>query len=141
MTVHYVIGICLKIVIPSSLHSARISKRSASLRRVVGALLLAVQLLASVEVSGHTHHFALRLVSDTALTAHECGANERHIPLTELHPCQFCQQIQMRQFLPVAPDEAVIVAAPVGQIIDGTFAPLTARAFLLPAKRGPPALS
>jgi len=44
-----------------------------------------------IQLPWHTHRIALLLISDPAYAAHECGANERHIPLSELHPCPLCQ--------------------------------------------------
>jgi hypothetical protein len=125
-------------VSPYNVHRNRIAP---TFRGFVTALLLAVQALVFIQLPWHTHRIALLLISDPAFAAHECGANERHIPLSELHSCPLCQATYLRQYLPASTEGHTTIVAPVGDVLVVTPAPLPLREFLLPSKRGPPALS
>jgi hypothetical protein len=125
-------------VSPSNVHRNRIAP---TFRGFVIALLLAVQALVFIELPWHTHRIALLLISDPAFAAHECGANERHIPLSELHSCPLCQVTYLRQYLPASTEVHAGLLVPVCDVLTETIAPLPLREFLLPSKRGPPALS
>jgi hypothetical protein len=110
------------------------------LRRGIGLLLLGIQLAGGLGVFGHTHVFALRLVSDPALAAHECGDQERHIPLDSIHPCVICWQLHQRLSLPVESTDFSAVHGVTAGLCTIPIPPVIAGDHLFPEKRGPPAI-
>jgi hypothetical protein len=122
-----------------SLHTdCRISKDS--LRRSIAVLLLGVQLVGGLGVLGHTHAFALRLVADPALAAHECGEQEHHIPLDSIHPCVICWQLYQRVSVPIESIDFIAVHSLTAGLCSIAIPPVIAGDHFFPDKRGPPAI-
>lgn len=110
-------------------------------RRSMALLLLAVQFVGGLGIPWHTHAFALRLVDDPILAAHECGEQEHHIPLDSLHPCVICGQLYQRSTLPVESMDFTAVHCRTAGLYDIAIPPVIAGDHLFPEKRGPPAIA
>lgn len=111
-----------------------------SLRRGIALLLMGAQLLGGSGILGHTHAFALRLVADPFLAAHECGEQEHHIPLDRIHPCVVCGQLYQRLSLPLDPADSSPVHSVTAGLCNPAVPPVVVRDHLFPEKRGPPAI-
>lgn len=109
-------------------------------RTIVVAFLLAY-VLAGAGPLIHHHTFAIRLTSDAQVSAHTCGAFERHVPLDSIHGCFTCWQSSQREST-----LAEGVFAGYADILVSVVSELRLRQphsipWFLPDKRGPPAVA
>jgi hypothetical protein len=109
--------------------------------RSIAMFLLGAQLLVGLGMFGHTHVVALRLDSDPILSTHECGPQERHIPIDSIHPCVLCWQLHQRVSLPVEYANAAMLLAAAADRSDLSVSPVIPCDHFFPQKRGPPAVS
>ena len=103
-------------------------------------LLLGIQMVGGLGILGHSHAFALRLVADPVLAAHECGEQEHHIPLDSIHPCVICWQLYQRLSVPVESMDFTAVHRLAAGRCNIAIPPVISGDHLLPEKRGPPAI-
>ena len=68
-----------------------------SSRKTIARFILTAYMLAGVllEVGHHDIH-AIRLIAAPAVSSHNCGANEIHIPLDRRHECLVCTHSTQR---------------------------------------------
>jgi hypothetical protein len=122
---------------PRFSHTLPLSAR----HRTIALVLLIFQITGLLGIAGHTHEFALRLITDPAVTTHSCGANERHIPLDAIPRCPACWQIHQRNAVPSAPFVSIAVLVQRVRVCDPDIVPVTDHLYLLPQKRGPPVVA
>jgi|WetSurMetagenome_2_1015567.scaffolds.fasta_scaffold403526_2 hypothetical protein len=89
----------------------------------------------------HHHELALRSVADASIAVHTCGDVERHIPIDAFHGCEVCWQANQRVTLPASEHTATAIVIVTGRISDRSTAVTPRSPFLLPDKRGPPAVA
>ncbi|MEK9137712.1 MAG: hypothetical protein AAB393_11370 [Bacteroidota bacterium] len=67
------------------------------IRKAIAQFTLAAFVLAAVllEIAHHDHH-SIELHTTPAVTSHECGSNEIHLPLDKRHECLACSQSTQR---------------------------------------------
>jgi hypothetical protein len=115
--------------------------RSRTAQHAIAVVFLLAYVLAGVGPLIHHHTFAIRLTPDAQVSAHTCGAFERHIPLDSIHGCITCWQSSQRESTP-----AESVSAGYARIVADVVPELRLRqprsfSGLLPDKRGPPVVA
>lgn len=70
---------------------------SVHVRKNIARIALVSYLLAGLLIElGHRDSHDIRLASNPALSSHECGDKEIHIPLDKRHECLACSQSTQR---------------------------------------------